>query len=441
MKLRRPLSAFSAHPGCVALLWFAVAAVDVAIVVVAEDDSIGPVSSSLHLSGAPVLAALVASAILGLRTIALRLMTALLAFVLIGGLVMLTAELLVSPDSVYGGAVVLTLMAIWYLLLVVLIWRSFAALASRKRRMAAILAVTFIYALAGSFKSFDDSFYRLSYAYSQWAHPELEEAEEEAWPEIEEDILWEAQPALIEKSAGDIAPSVEGRANIYAMAVAAQGTDDLFSREATEALKVVKANYGDRTRSAVLLSNGPQDQMHVPLATRSSVASITARIGQMMSPADILVVYLTSHGSRDAELSTLLPRYRSVQAIGAKSLAIALDKAKIRRRIIIVSACYSGSWIPELANSDTIVITAAKADRTSFGCSDERRLTYFGEALLEGSLRRGASLATAFEDAKGRVARWEARDGLTPSLPQASVGKNMKSLWIEVPDGTKVAKP
>jgi hypothetical protein len=97
--------------------------------------------------------------------------------------------------------------------------------------------------------------------------------------------------------------------------------------------------------------------------------------------------------------------------------------------VIIVSACYAGSWIKPLASDDTIIVAAARADRTSFGCSDERELTFFGEALLKGPLASGASLADGFRAAKRTVTRWEAEGDNPRSEPQAFVGKNMAAVW------------
>ena len=136
-----------------------------------------------------------------------------------------------------------------------------------------------------------------------------------------------------------------------------------------------------------------------------------------------------SHGSRDAALETDLPNYDVLSPITASSVAEALARAGVRRRIVIVSACYAGSWIPALASDDTIVITAARKDRTSFGCDDAREVTYFGEAFLKGTLGRGASLKDAFESARSTVAQWERRDGGLRSEPQVSVGRNMRDVW------------
>jgi hypothetical protein len=98
--------------------------------------------------------------------------------------------------------------------------------------------------------------------------------------------------------------------------------------------------------------------------------------------------------------------------------------------VIVVSACYSATWIPALADDNTIVITAAAKDRTSFGCDDTRHYTVFGEAFLGSLGARNISLHDAFEDTKRKVTLEERKENVTPSLPQVFVGRNMEALWL-----------
>ena len=79
--------------------------------------------------------------------------------------------------------------------------------------------------------------------------------------------------------------------------------------------------------------------------------------------------------------------------------APALDEAGIQRRVVVVSACYSGGFVPALADARTLVITAARHDRPSFGCGVSSRITYFGEAFLAGALNL---TSTALGDAARR---------------------------------------
>ena len=62
-----------------------------------------------------------------------------------------------------------------------------------------------------------------------------------------------------------------------------------------------------------------------------------------------------------------------------------------------MSACYAGIFVPPLANDDTIVMTAADAKSTSFGCAPEREWTYFGDALFRQSMLPGWDFQQAFE--------------------------------------------
>jgi hypothetical protein len=243
--------------------------------------------------------------------------------------------------------------------------------------------------------------------------------------------IWDAQPVLISKCLALIPPRTADRPNIYTVAISPHGIQNLFSREARLALQRLAANYGGTAQRGVLLSNAPVDYTLVPLATRDNILQVPGALGQRAnaSPDDVLVVYLVSHGSPDAALQSALPGNVPIIAVSADTLADALERAHIRRRVIIISACFSGSWISRLATDDTIVMTAALADRTSFGCAEDRPLTYFGDAFLNGPLSRGASLAESFEGAKKTVTKWEQDEQLLNSLPQVFVGKNMEAFW------------
>ena len=99
-------------------------------------------------------------------------------------------------------------------------------------------------------------------------------------------------------------------------------------------------------------------------------------------------------------------------------LRAALDAAGIRNRVIAVSACFSGGWIEPLATDSTLIMTAARADRVSFGCSEEADFTYFGDALFAEALNQTDDLKQAFELARASVAEREHREGFEASEPQ-----------------------
>ncbi len=242
--------------------------------------------------------------------------------------------------------------------------------------------------------------------------------------------LLDMQDGLVKQAVAALPARAIGRPNVYALAIAASGRQQLFSREAHLALQVAAQRFGADYRGGLLLSNGAPDLTRAPLATRGNLLMAADGLARHTDAGqDIAFLYLVSHGGQDASLETDLPNLQNFTALNAKALAEALNIAGVKRRIIIISACFSGGWIPALANDDTIIIAAARFDRTSFGCDDTRRLTFFGQAFLEGPLAKGASLAEAFEAARQQISGWEAKARLLPSEPQIFVGQNMQALW------------
>jgi hypothetical protein len=139
---------------------------------------------------------------------------------------------------------------------------------------------------------------------------------------------------------------------------------------------------------------------------------------------------LTSHGNTDGLAVT---NGNLIQDVLAPSdLQRVLDEAKIRWRVIVVSACFSGVFIPPLSSGTTVIITAADANHSSFGCADNRDLTWFGEALLQDALPQACSLSFAFDDTSYLIRRREAQQGVAHSYPQLSLGDQMRDKLDEV---------
>jgi hypothetical protein len=90
--------------------------------------------------------------------------------------------------------------------------------------------------------------------------------------------------------------------------------------------------------------------------------------------------------------------------------------------VVVVSACYAGGFVEPLRDEHTLVMTAAAADRRSFGCSNEAELTYFGRALFADELAGRFSFAEAFHAARRRIEVREVEEGRTPSQPQMAMG-------------------
>jgi hypothetical protein len=82
----------------------------------------------------------------------------------------------------------------------------------------------------------------------------------------------------------------------------------------------------------------------------------------------------------------------------------------MRWKVIVVNACYSGGFVDALRDDSTMVMTSARADRTSFGCGADSDITYFGKAFLAEALNRTTSLREAFDLARDSVDEWETAD-------------------------------
>ncbi len=424
----------SASPGRVALLWAIATVLIIADTVLFPGDDPRWVSSTLDLSGAPIFAGLLVGWVLRLGRSTFHLLGALISLRLIASVASIVLKL--ALPSALDGYVAATIDALYLVATAALVAFVYGASRSRRRRIAAMLLAAGVCVGAGALLNLDDAFWRVSAeAGPLLGRQDSSSRVDDQSPDIDDDVLWGAQPALIEQERMALPPRAAGRTNVYAMAVAGSGRQALFSREAHEALRVAALHFGSY-RGGALLSNGAADLMQSPLATRANIAAVAHAIGEKADrKQDLLFVYLVSHGSQTAELESDLSNDRSVQPISSVTTAEALQKAGVARRVIVVSACFSATWIPALADENTIVITAAAKDRTSFGCDDTRRLTVFGEAFLGSMAARRLSPYDAFEDAKRKISAEELKEGVTPSLPQAFVGRNMESLWLGQQDG------
>src|SRR4051794_18921583 len=142
---------------------------------------------------------------------------------------------------------------------------------------------------------------------------------------------------------------------------------------------------------------------------------------------DVLAVVLTSHGSPEG-LAVVAGRRGGT--LTPPELRAILDASGAKYRIVIISACYSGVFVPALANPRTLVITAAAADRPSFGCEDGATWTYFGNALFNQALRTSRDLPTAFAEARRLVTARELRERFEPSNPQMAGGSEVLPLLV-----------
>ncbi|MCH9765361.1 MAG: C13 family peptidase [Alphaproteobacteria bacterium] len=239
------------------------------------------------------------------------------------------------------------------------------------------------------------------------------------------------QRDLVERMLSGIQPSHQSDdPQIYFVAAAPYASQDVFKREVLATKDLFDSRFGTAGRSAILI-NHQDTAVTLPMANASNLETMLNGVAKSMNvERDVLVLFLTTHGSKGT-LSVSFPGY-TFNDLTPDVLATLLDESGIKNRVLILSACHSGSFVSRLENADTIIMTAAHADKTSFGCSNERNWTYFGDALFNQALRKTYSLETAFEQASATIKKWEQQDNLTPSEPQISVGAAMKQKWAHV---------
>jgi hypothetical protein len=202
------------------------------------------------------------------------------------------------------------------------------------------------------------------------------------------------------------------------------GDEGVFRREATGAAQIVANRFGGD--SVVVKSNTKTGGS----ATVETLATtLQAEAKKMNGESDILFLILTSHGSRDG----LAVVGRLAETLKPSNLSEMLGRTGVRNKVVIISACYSGVFIPRLADADTLVITAADANHPSFGCEDKAKWTYFGDAFFNAALRRANNLKDAYLVARSLVLKRELREGFEPSHPQMAGGAKVEPLLVARP--------
>ncbi|MFZ5669223.1 MAG: C13 family peptidase [Pseudomonadota bacterium] len=181
---------------------------------------------------------------------------------------------------------------------------------------------------------------------------------------------------------------------------------------------------GFRRENLVQLSTRPErypDTRPERLTSASMAAALSASAARARSGC---LVYYTSHGGPPG---VVLDVEGEMSLLSPAEMAAMVDQAcPGRPTIVVVSACFSGVFLPHLQGPQRMVMTAARPDRSSFGCSAEDKYPYFDACFMEsvGTVRNFAALATAVQ---GCVGRREAEKRLSPpSEPQVSIDPGLR---------------
>ncbi len=240
---------------------------------------------------------------------------------------------------------------------------------------------------------------------------------------------FESQLGAWNRALESLAPERPGVTDVYGLVFAPYADEDVFLRESSLVARLLAERFDAQGRVLHLVNHASTAGSH-PWATPQNLQRAVEAIGERMDREnDVLVVYLTSHGASNYRLAAANGALQ-VEPISPRELREALDLAGIRHRVIAVSACYSGGWVGPLADDHTLVMTAADADHTSYGCGRLSELTFFGRAVFDEQLRKTHSFERAFAAAVPviRQREQEAGKGDGFSNPQIHVGAKIREV-------------
>lgn len=239
------------------------------------------------------------------------------------------------------------------------------------------------------------------------------------------------QPQLLQEAIKALAPQRPGVRDLYFVGFAGYGDQDVFRKEVERVRELFDREFGTGGHSLVLV-NSPVTLDRYPLATLENLKIVLAALGKQLDPQeDVVFLFLTSHGGRRSGLALRL-NGRGLGDIAPRQLAAALAAAGIKNRVVLISSCFSGQFIAPLADDDSLVITAAAANRASFGCTTDAEWTYFGKGYFLDALPRQKKFIPAFYDAQNLVAVREVWDQMPPSQPQISIGSRIERVLKEL---------
>jgi hypothetical protein len=244
--------------------------------------------------------------------------------------------------------------------------------------------------------------------------------------------VYYGQYQLMRKGLDGLKKQRPGTTDLYFIGFAGDASQDVFLKEVQSVGRLFDERFDTKDRSLLLINN-PATAYDVALANGNNLWYALDDIKNIMDPnEDMLFLFLTSHGSKGLLSVSFWPL--GLNNLTAKELREMLDEAGIKWRVIVVSACYSGSFIEDLHTDHSLIITAAAKDRLSFGCSNENDFTYFSRAYFDQALRNTFSFPDAFDEAARSIARREQSEGLIASQPQIDIGAAMRPKLAELQD-------
>lgn len=207
--------------------------------------------------------------------------------------------------------------------------------------------------------------------------------------------------------------------------IAADRSEPVFDNAVDRLAALFQSRYGIAAEKFTARRQRPRDKHDATWQEISRVVS-----ARQMGAGDACLFYFTSHGDQGG---LYMARHRSL--LPPEDLAELLDRTcGTRPTIVVVSACHSGTFLrPGLTTANRVILTAARSDRSSFGCSFREQLTVYDRCFLDSW--RASTAWTALHGAVAAcvAAAERARKYTPPSEPQAHFGRLMRAFPVHPP--------
>ncbi len=174
----------------------------------------------------------------------------------------------------------------------------------------------------------------------------------------------------------------------------------------------------------VILSNKKEtSDLEYPFATVYSMRKVFDQLPAIVRDKNVdLVLLASTHGNKELLSIYIDKYYTGINPTMLRDWLAPLSNNVANRSLLILSACYSGSFIDTLKVSNRTIMTSASATTQSFGCAYEDKNTYFIEALLKDKINPNESVQTWFDRASKAVLNKETeKNAGVPSSPQLHI--------------------
>ena len=203
-----------------------------------------------------------------------------------------------------------------------------------------------------------------------------------------------------------------------AVLIAGDDAEPAFDN-AVDAMDQKLIGYGLRPEDIVVLKSSAGGAQ---AASRDNITSAFEAFAP--GPSGGCFVFITSHGANERGLVVKAARSFLTPADLNGFLNVGCPD---RPTVVIASGCFSGIFANggAMPAANRTILTAARSDRTSFGCNASRQYTVFDECVLDG-IARGVPWRAVMDKTRTCVARYEAESNFQPpSEPQIFVGRNV----------------